>query len=56
MTTAATTAQVRAYYKAQGYEVRISRNGRVEFRRDGAWLEGRFVSEYRIIDGQVVLV
>lgn len=59
----ATAAQVRAHYKAEGYEVRIGRDGRVRYRPDpdyhpgcaSEWLEGRFVSEYRIVDGNVWL-
>lgn len=45
----ATTEEVRRLYKSNGNEVRISRDGHVEFRREGeaAWLEGRWVSEYR---------
>lgn len=44
----ATAAEVRAYYRAQGYEVRISRDeGHVTYREPGGmWLEGRWVSEY----------
>lgn len=53
--TKATVQQVRSHYKSQGYDVRISRDGRVTFRKDGAWLEGRNISEYSVIDGQVVL-
>lgn len=46
--TAATAAEVRATYKDAGHTVRISREGHVEFKRDGEgpWLEGRWVSEY----------
>ena len=53
----ATAAEVRSHYKAQGYEVRISRDdGRVIYRKPGeAWLEGRYVEEYRIIDGTLML-
>lgn len=48
----ATTAEVRKSYKDAGHTVRISRDGHVEFRRDGQgpWLEGRWVSEYRTCD------
>ena len=54
--THAPTFRVRNHYKDQGYEVHISREGHVEFREEGGeWREGRWVSEYRIIDGQVVL-
>ena len=58
----ATTNQVRKHYKDLGYNVRIHKdNGHVEYRQDfgsgnyGEWLEGRYVDEYRIIDGQIVL-
>ena len=46
----ATTKQVRDSYKASGYDVRISRDGHVTFRKDGdsMWLEGRWVEEYRV--------
>jgi hypothetical protein len=57
MTKTATASQVRAHYKALGCDVRISRDGHVMFRADGGvWLEGRYVSEYRLIDGAVVLI
>jgi hypothetical protein len=56
----ATVQQVRDYYRADGYEVRISEDGHVKFRnpREAApiWLEGRWVSEYRVDDGKVVLI
>lgn len=56
-TTTPTSAQVRVFYKAQGYDVRISKDGRVELRKDGGkWLEGRWVSEHRVVDNQIVLV
>jgi hypothetical protein len=53
----ATTAQVRKHYKDLGCEVRITKDGHVTYRDyDGAmWLEGRWVSEYVIVDGKVVL-
>lgn len=52
-----TPEQVRSHYKIQGYEVRIAKDGHVTYRKDGgAWLEGRWVSEYRLIDDTVVLV
>lgn len=46
----ATAAEVRKLYKDQGHMVRIDREGHVEFKRDGEgpWLEGRWVSEYRV--------
>ena len=49
----ATAAEIRAHYKSLGDAVRIRRDGRVEFRRngDGPWLDGRWVSEYRVDDG-----
>lgn len=55
-TQTATTEQVRKDYEDRGFIVRIDSEGHVEFSEDGNdWLEGRWVSEYRIIDGQVVL-
>jgi hypothetical protein len=60
--TKATANQVRKSYKDQGYDVRIrDDNGHVEIREDfgsgnyGEWLEGRYIDEYRVIDGQIVL-
>ena len=56
--TTPTAAEVRNAYKAAGHTVRISRAGHVEYKRDGkgAWLEGRWVSEYRRDhDGTVML-
>jgi hypothetical protein len=56
----ATEKQIRDHYKSGGYDVRISQ-GHVRFRptnrskRDtGAWLDGRWVEEYSVIDGKVV--
>lgn len=48
----ATPAEVRKHYVDAGHTVRISRDGRVEFKQDGEgpWLEGRWVSEYRVSD------
>jgi hypothetical protein len=45
----ATQQEVRNHYKAEGHTVRISKEGHVEFKKDGQgpWLEGRWVSEYR---------
>ena len=52
-----TAAQIRAHYIDQGFDVRISKDGRVTYRKDGEqWLEGRWVSEYRIFEDSVVLV
>jgi phenolic acid decarboxylase len=50
MTNQATTAQVRQSYRDQGYEVRITNTGHVSYRGHGhgGWLEGRWVSEYRL--------
>jgi len=50
MTRTATAAEVRKSYKEQGHAVRISKEGHVEFKRDGdgEWMEGRCVSEYRV--------
>jgi len=51
-----TSKQVRAHYASQGFDVRISRDGHIVFRRAGeAWREGRWLDEYRLVDGQVVL-
>ena len=46
----ATTAEVRALYNHRGDIARISRDGRITYKRDsqGPWLEGRWVSEYRV--------
>jgi hypothetical protein len=46
----ATATEVRKSYKDAGHTVRIDREGHVEFKRDGEgpWLEGRWVSEYRV--------
>jgi hypothetical protein len=48
----ATTTEVRNHYKSQGHTVRIDREGHVEFKQngEGPWLEGRWVSEYRMDD------
>lgn len=54
--TTATAAQVRKHFKDEGYEVRIGRDGHVTYRPDpdrfpgsaSAWLEGRWIEEYRI--------
>jgi Tfp pilus assembly protein FimT len=54
----ATAPEVRKYYKDQGCLVRITVDGRVSFcdkDDDQHWLDGRWVSEYRVIDGQVHL-
>ena len=53
----ATFSDIRAFYRADGREVRISRNGHVTFRDRGEtqWREGRWVSEYVVRDGQVVI-
>lgn len=52
ITRTATPAEVRKSYTDAGHTVRISRDGRVEFRSDGEgpWLEGRWVAEYRTSD------
>lgn len=54
----ATAKQVREHYKSKGYQVSIQKDGHVSYRvplEDALWKEGRYVSEYRIIDGEVVL-
>ena len=56
--TKATRKQIRAYYVQQGYEVKITKDDHVAFRvplRDALWKDGRYVSEYCIVDGKVVL-
>lgn len=56
MSTTATTTQVRKYYKNQGYEVKINKDGHVMFRHAGGpWLDGRWVTEYRVTGGIVRL-
>ena len=55
---APTHSEVRAAHKAVGNEVKITRDGRVTYRPEGttAWLEGRWVEEYRRNDcGEVVV-
>lgn len=54
--TKATAEQVRDHYEAQGYQVQIDEEGHVNFRKRGQeWREGRWVSEYQVVDGAVVL-
>ena len=60
MYSAATTEQIESYYEYQGFDVQITRDGYVEYRdpcsvNDG-WRDGRWTSEYRIVDGNVALV
>lgn len=45
----ATITEVRDYFRGRGDTVRVTREGRVTFKRygDGPWLEGRWVSEYK---------
>lgn len=55
-----TASMVRRYYQSNGYEVRIDKRGHVEYRPadtadSGPWLEGRWLSEYRIVEGMIVL-
>ena len=52
MSRTATPAEVRNFHKEQGREVRISRDGRVEYRDEGTamWLEGRWIEEYKVDD------
>lgn len=56
----ATERQVREYYEDQGYEVEIDHYGHIRYRHidhEGIdWVEGRWVSEYCVIDGQVILI
>jgi hypothetical protein len=48
----ATADEVRQHYRVLGHECRISDDGRVEYRRhgEGPWLDGRWLSEYRVTD------
>lgn len=48
----ATPAEIRKHYTDAGHMVRISRGGHVTYKQgsEGPWLEGRWVSEYRISD------
>jgi len=63
-TRAATAAEVRKHYLDRRQVCRISHVGRVEFRpaRDWhpgaspAWLEGRWVCEYRVADDGTVFL
>jgi len=54
----ATRQEVKVHYNDHGYECRISRDGHVTYRLDidDPWQEGRWVSEYRVTDGQVHIV
>lgn len=54
--TNATTEQVRKSYEDRGFIVRIDADGHVEFRQsdDTPWMEGRWVSEYYVVDDTVV--
>ena len=47
--------KIRKYFQDLGCRVKISRDGHVVFKRpdDSGWREGRWVSEYREIDGVV---
>ena len=53
-----TATEVRAAHKDAGNEVKISRDGRVQFRAEGdtAWLEGRWVEEYQRDDAGNVII
>lgn len=56
----ATTAEIRRAFKADGHHVRISRDGRVTFKRGGVgpWLDGRWAAEYvavKLDDGRVTV-
>ena len=57
--TKATNKQIRDHYKAQDYDVRIGKDGYISYRypaADALWKCGRWASEYRVINGHVVLV
>ena len=55
-TRSATAAEVRNYYTSKGFAARI-REGRITYRCEGGpWMEGRWVSEYRVDEnGQIFL-
>ena len=50
-----TADDVRRSYEDRGYLVRIDSDGHVEYREtsDDAWLEGRWVSEYRFDESHI---
>lgn len=50
MTRTATAADVRKFHKSQGNDVRISRDGIVQYREDAAsmWMCGRWVEDYKV--------
>ena len=54
----ATTAEVRAHYRDQGNFCHIDCEGRVRWHPDATltWLEGRWVSEYRVADDGTVFL
>jgi hypothetical protein len=62
MNTPATPAQIRKHFKESGFEIHISRDGHIKFRRNRdvfpgaptAWLHGTWVSEYHVTrDGRL---
>jgi len=58
MTRQATAAEIRSFYKEQGREVRITRDGHVTYRDEGEtmWREGRWVEEYKVDDQFCVIL
>jgi len=58
--TKATAQEIRKHFNKMAYEVKISQTtGQVQYRRGGTgdnakWIDGRYVDEYRVIDGDVI--
>jgi hypothetical protein len=56
--TQATHEQIIKHFEDLGNEVRISKDGRVQFRpvevQPMPWRDGRWIDEYRIFEGRVV--
>ena len=53
----ATEDEIRRWYREQGQQIIVRRTGKILYRTPPAlnWSEGRYVSEYRVIDNDVVL-
>ena len=59
-TSVATRAQVRHHYKSLGLQIKISNGGHVRFRDKNCiakspWQDGRWISEYRATETEIVL-
>ena len=51
-----TLEQVRVHYRERGFEYRIAKNGHVSFRKQcGAWRDGGYVSDYRVVEGELTI-